>query len=113
MAFDNGSKPTCAGTSTSTISQANAALDTLIDALVKRVEGLRSDTIFPEEPSIQPFVIFLIYKAAVITTGRLQNGIQPGSNMQRLRVLRNALIVIAQRWLAGGENPHRFFLIDA
>ncbi|KAH7391682.1 hypothetical protein BKA64DRAFT_579573, partial [Cadophora sp. MPI-SDFR-AT-0126] len=50
---------------------------------------------------IPPFVIFLIYKAAVITTGRLQNSIKPKANLQRLRVLRNSLTATAQRWLAG------------
>ncbi|KAH6719566.1 hypothetical protein BKA61DRAFT_714205 [Leptodontidium sp. MPI-SDFR-AT-0119] len=101
LTFDNGSKATCSGASISCNSQATAALDSLIDDIVERVAGLNRGNIEPEESSIPPFVMFLVYKAAVITTGRLQNGIEPKANLQRLRVLRNYLTATAQRWLAG------------
>ncbi|KIM97034.1 hypothetical protein OIDMADRAFT_131616 [Oidiodendron maius Zn] len=104
LAFYNGSKATCSGASISSISQATAVLDTLIDDIVERVAGLNRGSLEPEESSIPLFVIFLVYKAAAITTGRLQNGIKPEANLQRLRILRNSLAALAQRWLAGGEN---------
>ncbi|KFZ15862.1 hypothetical protein V502_05375 [Pseudogymnoascus sp. VKM F-4520 (FW-2644)] len=109
LAFDNGSKATCSGASISSISQATAALDTLIDDIVERVAGLNRGNLEPEESSIPFFVLFLVYKAAAITTGRLQNGIESEANLQRLKVLRNALIVTAQRWLAG---EHYLNLLD-
>jgi hypothetical protein len=64
-----------------------------------------------EKPTIPPFVTFLVYKAAAITTGKLQADVEPEANLQRLRVLRNTLKVIAQNWLAGGENLYQNLLI--
>ena len=103
LAFENGSKATCSGASISAMSQANAALDTLIDDIVERVAGLNEGNLLLQEPSIPLFVIFLVYKAAVITTRRLQVDLEPAANLLRLRVLRSALMATMQRWLAGSE----------
>jgi hypothetical protein len=105
LAFDNGTKATCSGTSISIISQATTALDTLINNIVERVARLNVDKMeIGGDLTIPPFLIFLVYKAAAITTERLQSGIEPEINLQRLKVLRNSLRAISQRWLAGGES---------
>lgn len=101
MTYDNGTKASCSGATVSCITEATAALNTQLDDIVERVAGLNRDNI---EPSLPPFVSFLIYKAAAIATGRLQNGMEPEANLQRLKVLRKALTTTAQRWLAGGEK---------
>jgi hypothetical protein len=73
---------------------------------------LNRDNLAAETPTIPPFVTFLVYKAAAITTGKLQADVEPEANLQRLRVLRNTLKVIAQRWLAGRENMCQILLIN-
>jgi hypothetical protein len=78
-------------------------LDTLIDDIVERVAGLNEGNLVLKEPSIPLFVIFLVYKAAAVTTRRLQSDIEPEANLLRLRVLRSALMATMQRWLAGSE----------
>jgi hypothetical protein len=78
-------------------------LDTLIDDIVERVAGLNEGNLVLKELSIPLFVIFLVYKAAVVTTRRLQSDIEPEANLLRLRVLRSALMATMQRWLAGSE----------
>jgi hypothetical protein len=71
------------------------------------VAVLNRDNLADEKPTIPPLVTFLVYKAAAITTGKLQADVEPEANLHRLRVLRNALKVMAQRWLAGGENMYQ------
>lgn len=93
------------------MSQANAALDTLIDDIVERVAGLNEGNLLLQERSIPLFVIFLVYKAAVITTRRLQVDLEPAANLLRLRVLRSALMATMQRWLAGSELLSLILLI--
>ena len=109
--MENGSKATCSGASISAISQANAALNTLIDDIVERVTGLNERSLVLEEPSIPLFVVFLIYKAAVITTRRVQSDLEPEANLLRLRVLRGALVATMQRWLAGSKIIYLLLLI--
>jgi len=104
LAFDHGSKATGPVTSFACASQATVALNSLLDEIVERVAILNTGDLVLEEPSIPLFVTFLVYKAAVITTGRLQNGIDPEKNLLRLRSLRNILTATARRWLAGREN---------
>lgn len=111
LAFENGSKGTCGDMSVCDISQATEAVNSLIDDIVKHVADIDENFGAPEELSVPPFVIFLVYKAAVITTGKVQNGIE--GNLQKLRILRKALTSTAQRWLAGGENLCYILRINA
>jgi hypothetical protein len=81
-------------------------LDSLIDDIIAMVAGLDRDNLAAAKLTLPPFVVFLVYKAAAITTGRLQADVDIEVNLQRLRVLRNTLKVTAQRWLAGGKNQN-------
>jgi hypothetical protein len=82
----------------------SVSLNTIIDDIVEMVAKLHQDNIAAKKYIIPLFVIFLIYKTAVITTAQLLADMEPKANTRRLRVLRNVLKVIAERWLAGGEN---------
>jgi len=70
---------------------------------------LNEDYIAAETRTIPPFVTYLVYKAAAITTAKLHTDLEPETNIRRLRVLRKALNVISQKWLAGGENLFQTF----
>jgi hypothetical protein len=88
------------------------SLDLLIDDIVETVAALSRDNLHLDagDATIPPFVTFLIYKAAAITTGKLQADIEPEASLRRLRVLRKALKVIAQRWINGGQKHIPNFL---
>jgi hypothetical protein len=108
LAFDHGSK-----TTTASDESFSASLDTLIDDIVETVAVLNRDGyLAAEKATIPPFVPILVYKAAAITTAKLQADVEPEANLRRLRVLRNALKVIARRWLAGGENLYQILLLQ-
>lgn len=80
------------------------SLTAIIDDVADMVLVLQQDNTSAEKVMIPPFVTFLIYKAAAITTVRLIADIEPQANMRRLKILRNALKVTAERWLSGGEK---------
>src|ERR1700753_803610 len=82
----------------------STSLDEQIDGIVATRAGLGDKHLAAAKPVISPFVIFLFYKAAAITTTRLQADANREVDVQRLRVLRNALQLTTQRWLAGGSN---------
>ena len=90
----------------------SASLNILIDDIVETVAVLNRDNLAAEKPTTPPFVTFLVHKAAALTTGKLQADVEPEANLQRLRVLRITLTVIAQRWLAGRENMCQILLIN-
>jgi hypothetical protein len=106
LAFDNGSKTKVSEDNSS------AYLNTLIDDVVETAAVLNRDNLAAEKPTIPPFVTFLVYKAAAITTRQLQADVEPEANLPRLGVLRNNLKVIARRWLAGSENMCQILLIS-
>ncbi|KAH8588085.1 hypothetical protein B0O99DRAFT_747078 [Bisporella sp. PMI_857] len=101
LAFENGSKAGCEGVPICSVFQATAALNNLIDDIVKQGAELSKGDLVTDESPIPPFAIFLVYKAALITIGMVQNGVQSERNLQRLSALRNTLTVTAQRWLIG------------
>jgi hypothetical protein len=105
LVFDIGSK--------TIVSDVNTSLNTVIDDVVRRTTVLDKETI-AENRVIPPFVTFLLYKAAAITTRKLQADVEPEENLQRLKVLRSSLKVMAQRWLSGGKKTvklHQIMLI--
>lgn len=106
LTFDNGSKTKASDDNWS------ASLNKFIDNLAETVAVLNRDNLLAEKPTIPPLTTFLIYKAAAITTRKLQADVEPEVNLQRLRVLRNALKIINQRWLAGGKNTYWTLLIN-
>jgi len=105
--FDHGSKANALDESWS------ASLDKLIDDIVETVVVLNRDNLPAENQTIPPFTTLLIYKAAAITTRKLQADVEPEVNLRRLRVLRKTLQIISQRWLAGGRNMYWILLINA
>ncbi len=53
--------------------------------------------------SFPPFVNFLIYKAAAITTERLLIDRDSTDGVEKLRTLRKFLGMVAERWLGCGK----------
>ena len=104
LVFEHGSKIQYSDENASCISQATAYKDVLIDKLVEIVRVLHEDEAVAKKQTIPPFVTVLVYKAAAITTERIHTGINLEVNLRRLRILRSTLVVLAQRWLAGGER---------
>ena len=99
FALDNVIKSTSSDVNFST------ALTSLINDIVAMIALLDRDDLVSAYPTVSPFTVFLVYKAAAITTVKLQADVDPGANLQRLRVQRRILKSITQRWLVGGKSP--------
>jgi hypothetical protein len=54
--------------------------------------------------SLPPFIMFLVYKAATISTARLSTNLDDNDGLGRLRILRNLLHLAGERWLNGGKS---------
>jgi hypothetical protein len=49
------------------------------------------------------FVMFLVYKTAAIVTERLLMNSDLNEGLKKLRILRNFLRIVGERWLGCGE----------
>jgi hypothetical protein len=79
-------------------------LNDLIDYITEIVAGLNEGNLTAGRPNRPPFVTCLVYKAAVIITGKLQNVVENKVKLQRLRALRSSLSITSQRWLTGSKS---------
>jgi hypothetical protein len=76
-----------------------ALLSTLIDTIEPFALGMQSiDFNF-----LSPFVAFLVYKAALIVTRGLVVDSGSDEEMRKLKILRNFLKIVRERWLGCGE----------
>ncbi|OQE21487.1 hypothetical protein PENFLA_c014G04612 [Penicillium flavigenum] len=101
LAYENGTKPIGPDKTFTCASAATTLLNAKVDDISDMVSVLDRYDLATKALPLPPFVTFVVYRAAAITTGRLHSGSEAEANLQRLRILRRALRSIAPRWLAG------------
>ncbi|EGU73271.1 hypothetical protein FOXB_16216, partial [Fusarium oxysporum f. sp. conglutinans Fo5176] len=101
LAYENGTKAIGPDETFTCVSAATTLLNAKVDGISDMVAVLDRYDLATNALPLPPFVTFVVYRAAAITTGRLQSGFEPEANSQRLKILRRALRSIAPRWLAG------------
>lgn len=107
LAYENGTKAIGPDKTFTCASAATTLLNAKVDDISDMVTVLDRYDLATKALSLSPFVTFVVYRAAAITTGRLQSGSEVEANSRRLKILRRALRSIAPRWLAGGEKLYQ------
>ncbi|KAF4631364.1 hypothetical protein G7Y89_g6759 [Cudoniella acicularis] len=100
LAFENGSKvPLIAGVTDNCNSIATTSLISILSTITSTVELFTLSTQSINFNFLPPFVTFLVYKAAAIVTERLLMDIDSNEGLKKLRILRNFLRIMGERWL--------------
>jgi hypothetical protein len=97
--------PLIAGVTENCISIATTSLNSILSTIANAVEPFTQSIDFNLLP---PFVTFLVYKAAVIVTERLRVDSDANEGLKKLRILRNFLRNVGERWLGSGELSKSF-----
>ncbi|KAK5677467.1 hypothetical protein LTS10_010039 [Elasticomyces elasticus] len=101
LAYENGTKGTCSANATDNWSLlATTMLISLLSTITSTVEVFATEKRSIDFSSFPPFVSFLVYKAAMITTERLSMGLDADDGLARLRTLRKMLRIMSKRWLS-------------
>jgi hypothetical protein len=109
LAFENGSKvPLIAGVTDSCNSIATTSLISVLSTITSTVELFTLGTQHIDFNLLPPFVTFLVYKAAALITERLWIGGDSNEGLRKLRILRNFLTIVGERWLGAGEWSKTF-----
>jgi hypothetical protein len=82
---------------------ATASLLSLLSTICSTVEFFVLGTQPVDFNLLPPFVTFLVYKAAAIVTERLVPTPNENEGLKQLRILRNFLRIVGERWLGCGE----------
>ncbi|KAH6669808.1 hypothetical protein B0J14DRAFT_671429, partial [Halenospora varia] len=104
LAFENGSKvPIFPSITENCNSIATTSLISVLSTITSTVELLTVGTQSIDFNLLPPFVTFLVYKAAAIITERLLMGSDSNEELKKLRILRNFLRIVGERWV-GSER---------
>jgi len=109
LAFENGSKvPFNAGVTENCNSIATTSLISVLATITSTVEPFTLGAQSIDFNFLPPFVTFLVYKAAAIVTQRLLMDSDSNEGLNQLRILRNFLRIVKERWLGCGELSKMF-----
>jgi hypothetical protein len=109
LAFENGTKvPLTADATENCNFIATTSLISVLSTITSIVELFTLGTQSIDFNFLPPFVTFLVYKAAVIVTERLLMDSDWNEKMRKLKILRNFLRIVGERWLACGELSTTF-----
>ncbi|KAK3661595.1 hypothetical protein LTR56_000083 [Elasticomyces elasticus] len=104
LAYEHGTKGSCSANATDNWSSlATTMLISLLCTITSTVEVFATGKRSVDFNSFPPFVTFLVYKAAMITTERLSMGLNADDGLARLRTLRKMLRILSKRWLSCGK----------
>lgn len=82
---------------------ATTSLISALSTITSTVEPFTLGTQYVDFNFLPPFVTFLVYKAAAIVTERLLTTSDSNEGLRKLRILRNFLMIMGERWLSCGE----------
>jgi hypothetical protein len=82
---------------------ATTSLISVLSTITSTVELFTLGTQSIDFNFLPPFVTFLVYKAAAIVTERLLMDSDWNEKMRKLKILRNFLRIVGERWLGCGE----------
>ncbi|KAK9252678.1 hypothetical protein V1507DRAFT_436037 [Lipomyces tetrasporus] len=100
LAFEDGSKvPLIAGVTENCKSVATTSLISIVSTITSTVEPFTLGMQSIDFNFLPPFVTFLVHKAAAIVTGWLLMDSDSNEGMRKLRILRNFLRIVGERWL--------------
>ncbi|KAI0123778.1 hypothetical protein BJ170DRAFT_687030 [Xylariales sp. AK1849] len=100
LAFENGTKvPFTADATVNCNLMATTSLVSVLSTITSIVELFTLGTQSIDFNFLPPFVMFLVYKAAAIITERLSMDGDPNEKMRKLKILRNFLRIVGERWL--------------
>ncbi|KAK9328270.1 hypothetical protein V1520DRAFT_328417 [Lipomyces starkeyi] len=100
LASENGSKlPLIAGVAENCNFIATESLISVLSTITSTVEPFTLGTQSIDFNFLPPFVTFLVYKAAAILTERLFMDSDSNEGLRKLRILRNFLRIVGERWL--------------
>ncbi|KAK4948606.1 hypothetical protein LTR10_012610 [Elasticomyces elasticus] len=100
LAFENGTKVSFSANATEECnSLATTSLICILSTITSTVELFTMGTRSVDFNCFPPFVTFLVYKTAMITTERLAMELDTNDGLARLRTLRKFLRIVAKRWL--------------
>lgn len=80
------------------------SLATILASTTDSAESFTTGTHAIDYNYLPPFVTFLTYKAAALVTQRLWMEKDANEGLRKLRILRDFLEVVGQRWLSGSES---------
>lgn len=87
---------------------ATESLISVLSTITSTVEPYTMGTQSIDFNFLPPFVTFLVYKAGAIVTERLLMDIDSNEGLRKLRILRNFLRIVGERWLGGRELSKTF-----
>ncbi|RFU34735.1 hypothetical protein B7463_g1620, partial [Scytalidium lignicola] len=100
LAFENGCKaPLITGVTENCNSIATTSIISLLSTITSMVEPFTLGTQSIDFNFLSPFVTLQVYKAAAIVTETLLMNIDPNDGLKKLRILRNFLRTVGERWL--------------
>ncbi|KAE8446657.1 hypothetical protein EG329_011700 [Mollisiaceae sp. DMI_Dod_QoI] len=101
LAFENGAKVSSSiNTPENWKSTTTKSLISILSTITSTVELFTIGTRSFDFNYFSPFVTFLVYKTAMITTKRLPMGLDANDGLARLRTLRMFLRIVAKRRLS-------------
>ena len=100
--------PLVAGVTENCNSIAITFLTSVLSTITSTVEPFILGTQSIDFNFLPPFVTFLVYKAAAIITERLLTNSGSNEELKKLRILRNFLRIVGERWLGCGELSKTF-----
>jgi hypothetical protein len=104
LAFENGTKESSSvNVPENWKSIATKSLISILSTITSTVELFTMGTRSIDFNYFSPFVTFLVYKAAMITTARLSIELDVNDGLARLRILRKFLRIVSKRWLSCGK----------
>jgi hypothetical protein len=95
--------PLIAGVTENCNSIATISLISILSTITSTVEPFTLGSQSIDFNVLPPFVTFLVYKAAAFVTERLLMNIDSNEGPKKLRILRNFLSIVGERWLGCGE----------
>jgi hypothetical protein len=87
---------------------ATTSLISVLSTITSTVEPFTLGTQSIDFDLLPPFVTFLVYKAAAIVTESLLMDSKSNEGLKQLKILRNFLRIVGERWLGCSELSRTF-----
>jgi hypothetical protein len=105
MAFENHSTVSLLASPTEfRTPSATASLDHVLSTIMETIAPFIVETRHLDLDALPPFIVFLVYKAARISTARISTKLDDIDELVRLSILRKFLNLAGKRWLSGGKS---------
>jgi hypothetical protein len=109
LAFENGARvPLLPGVTENCNSIATTSLISVLSTVTSTVEPFTLGTQSIDFNLLPPFVTLLVYKAAAIVTEKLLMDSKWNEGLKQLRILRDFLRIVGERWLGCSEFSKTF-----